>query len=219
MSQQINLFNPIFLKQKKYFSAITMLQALGLLLAGTLVLSVWAAYQARMLRGEAEASAAQLALAKSQLTQLTAQASTRQKSSVLEEEVRAGESELKALQQVFDILRSGDLGNTRGYSEYMAAFARQSVNGVWLTGFALEGAGREIALQGRTLQPELVPAYIAQLAREPVLQGKSFSALEMREATAPGEGERAGRPLGWHEFSLRSQPGGGKEETTDAGRK
>jgi hypothetical protein len=29
MSQQINLFNPLFLKQKKYFSTVTMLQALG----------------------------------------------------------------------------------------------------------------------------------------------------------------------------------------------
>ena len=33
MSQQINLFNPIFMKQKKYFSVTTMLQALGLIVA------------------------------------------------------------------------------------------------------------------------------------------------------------------------------------------
>ena len=34
MSQQINLFNPIFLKQKKTFSAVNMLDALALLLVG-----------------------------------------------------------------------------------------------------------------------------------------------------------------------------------------
>ena len=34
MTQQINLFNPIFLKQKKIFSAVNMLDALALLLVG-----------------------------------------------------------------------------------------------------------------------------------------------------------------------------------------
>jgi hypothetical protein len=29
MSQQINLFNPIFMKQRKYFSLLAMLQALA----------------------------------------------------------------------------------------------------------------------------------------------------------------------------------------------
>ena len=32
MSQQINLFNPIFLKQKKKFSAVSMVDALAVLL-------------------------------------------------------------------------------------------------------------------------------------------------------------------------------------------
>ena len=34
MSQQINLYNPIFLKQEKHFSARTMLQATGVVLLG-----------------------------------------------------------------------------------------------------------------------------------------------------------------------------------------
>ena len=34
MSQQINLFNPLFLEKKKYFSAVTMTQALGLIVLG-----------------------------------------------------------------------------------------------------------------------------------------------------------------------------------------
>ncbi len=34
MSQQINLFNPLFLKRRKHFSAVTMAQALGVLIVG-----------------------------------------------------------------------------------------------------------------------------------------------------------------------------------------
>ena len=31
MSQQINLFNPLFLRQKRYLSATTMVQGLGII--------------------------------------------------------------------------------------------------------------------------------------------------------------------------------------------
>ena len=34
MSQQINLYNPLFLEKKKYFSAVTMTQAIGLIVVG-----------------------------------------------------------------------------------------------------------------------------------------------------------------------------------------
>ena len=42
MSQQINLFNPIFLKQKKYFSVVTMLQALLLIVLGSMLFFAYA---------------------------------------------------------------------------------------------------------------------------------------------------------------------------------
>ncbi len=45
MSQQINLFNPVFLTQKKYFSVLTMLQALGLIVLGSALFYGYALYQ------------------------------------------------------------------------------------------------------------------------------------------------------------------------------
>ena len=51
MSQQINLFNPVFLKQKKYFSVMTMLQALGLIVLGSIVFYGYAWYQVQQLAG------------------------------------------------------------------------------------------------------------------------------------------------------------------------
>ncbi|HEY0491200.1 MAG TPA: MSHA biogenesis protein MshI, partial [Telluria sp.] len=38
MSQQINLFNPVFLKQRKVFSSVAMARALGVLLVGALAM-------------------------------------------------------------------------------------------------------------------------------------------------------------------------------------
>ena len=47
MSQQINLFNPLFLRKEKYFSARTMLQALGLIALGIAALYAYALFQTR----------------------------------------------------------------------------------------------------------------------------------------------------------------------------
>ncbi len=54
MSQQINLFNPIFMKQRKYFSLLTMLQALGMIIAGSLIFYGYAIYQVGQLKQQSE---------------------------------------------------------------------------------------------------------------------------------------------------------------------
>ncbi len=217
MSQQINLFNPLLRKQKKHFSAINMAQALGLILAGSAVLAAYTNQQLSGLSAQLAATGAQLDLAKAQLVKVNAQFGPQQKARPLQDEIKKTEAEVKAQQQVFDILQKGELGNTKGYAEYLRAFSRQIVGGLWLTGFSLYGAGNEIGLQGRALQPELVPAYISRLKREPVMLGKAFSILEMRvpqvHQIVKGDAASAKQlvPAAYIEFSLQSA-----ETTKDA---
>ncbi|HJW56074.1 MAG TPA: PilN domain-containing protein [Burkholderiaceae bacterium] len=220
MSQQINLFNPIFLKQEKYFSAITMVQALGLILLGSALLVGYTNYQMSILDKEAQSASAQLALVQAQLNKINIAYGNRQKDPSLDSEVHKTEMDIQSLRDVFDILKTGEFGDRKGYAEYMRAFARQSVGGVWLTGFALSGAGNEIELQGRALQPELVPAYIRGLKREPVLQGKSFAMLEMKkppmepDSKEAPSAEKPHLPVPYIEFSLQSS--GAMKEQADA---
>jgi Tfp pilus assembly protein PilN len=213
MSQQINLFNPIFLKQKKYFSAVTMAQALALVLAGSLLVAGYARYQLGELDKEAASVAATANSVRTQLAKVNADLAPRQKSKALEQEMEKTEAQLKSLEQVFDILKRGEFGNTQGYSEYMRAFARQIGGGLWLTGFNIVGAGNEIGLQGRTLRADAVPAYLGRLKNEPALQGKSFSALEMqtsqsaagdKQGNAPAAAQEQPATPTYIEFSLRS---------------
>lgn len=186
MSQQINLFNPIFLKQKKIFTAVHMAQTLGLVAAGALLLAVYGAVKTSQLAQHVASGRAAVAAAEARLAQVAKEFPPRQKSKELEAEVARMQGELKSLHEVQSVLERGELGNTAGYSEYWRAFARQSVSGVWLTGVSLVGPGKEIALEGRALQPELVPGYIQRLTREAVLQGKSFGSLEiMRPGSTP----------------------------------
>lgn len=220
MSQQINLFNPIFRQQKKYLSARTIAQALGLILLGTTLLAGYVSYRSIRLQADAESVAAQLKAAQDRLTQTTRVFPPRQKSAALEQEISRVEADMQSLQKVVAILDEGELGNTDGYADYFRAFARQIVDGVWLTGLTLQGAGTEIALQGRALRPEAIPLYINRLKSERLLQGKSFSNLEMKmpQSSAVGSGvATASQPANsrFIEFTLQST--GLSKKQADAG--
>jgi len=208
VSQQINLFNPIFRQQKKYFSAATMVQALGLILLGTVLLGAYTMYRSTRLAADAAAAHNQLAAAQTQMVQVSAAFPLPQKSPRLEAEIKAVEGELASLQKVSEVLQRRELGDTKGYAEYFRAFARQIVPGLWLTGINIHGAGAEIGLQGKALNPELVPAYIGKLRNEPVLKGKSFSTLEMgvprQRVAAEKDGPAHESAAGYINFSLRS---------------
>ena len=135
---------------------------------------------------------------------------TPQNSADLENEIKKIESEIKLMQQAADVLQKGEVGNTKGYAEYFRAFARQNISGLWLTGLTLQGAGKEIGIHGRTLQPELVPDYLARLKQEEVLKGKSFATLEMQAPQAEQKNtddtdkKEQRKTSSYIEFALRS---------------
>ncbi|HEX8406324.1 MAG TPA: hypothetical protein VF670_17005 [Duganella sp.] len=190
MSQQINLFNPIFLQQKKVFGAVPMAEALGIIVAGALLLTWYAGQRIDELDKSAAAGKAVLASREKRLAEANVQFAPRQKNPALAAELASAEAELKSLHQVESVLRGGALGNAAGYSEYFRAFSRQNVSGLWLTGVSIVGAGNDIGVQGRALQPTLIPAYISRLKSERIMSGKSFASLDISRpdaqfATAP----------------------------------
>ena len=206
MSQQINLFNPIFLKQKKIFTTDHMVQTLGAIAAGVVLIAGYGSYKTSELSRQAEAGKAQLARSEARLAEVTRDFSPRQKNPALAEEVARRQADIAALRDVQAVLERGDLGNTSGYSEYLRAFAHQRAPGVWLTGLSLAGAGSELTVQGRALQPDQVPSYIQGLTRETILRGKTFGSLEIgRPAAAPGSAASPAPEAPYVDFRLSSQ--------------
>jgi Flp pilus assembly protein TadB len=187
MSQQINLFNPIFLKQKKYFSVVTMLQALGLILLGLALFYGYAVYQVAQLSGQADEMTRRYAAEQAKLVNLTNEYSRQNTGQLMENELKQLEAQASAQATLLNLLRSGALGNTAGYSEYMRAFARQSIKGLWLTAFNIVGDGVQMSLSGAVVNPQLVPAYIQRLGKEKAMQGKTFSTLQMQQPEKDGD--------------------------------
>jgi len=205
MSQQINLFNPVFLKQRKYFSLLAMLQALGLIVLGSLFLYGYALYQVRQLEQQSATTNKRHSAEQARFERSAAEFSPQQAMQTLQAEIRQLEQNLAEQARMVDTLKSGSIGNTTGYSQYMSAFSRQVVQGLWLTGFKMTGDAAQISLSGGVLDPELLPVYIQRLGKEQVMRGKTFSTLQMQQPKSePGkENKSASRYV---EFTIHSTP-------------
>lgn len=187
MSQQINLFNPIFMKQKKYFSVVTMLQALGLIVLGSALFYAYAVYQVAQLSKQADEMGKRYVAEQARLVNFSNEFSLQRSGQMVEDELKQLEAQAKAQDVVLATLKSGVIGNTDGYSEYMRAFARQSINGLWLTAFDITGDGAQMSLSGAVVNPQLVPSYIQRLSKEKVMHGKTFSTLQMQQPKKDGD--------------------------------
>jgi hypothetical protein len=179
VSQQINLFNPVFLKQRKAFSFINMLQAVGILCALQLALLAYGQFVLAKVEHDAAAGKAALDQKLAEHTNTMEAFKPRERSPELDAQIAQVQADINALKRVETVLTQGSLGNTAGYSEYFRAFARQNVNGLWLLGVSIVGAGVEVAVHGRAMQAAMVPAYIQRLTGEPVMAGKTFGDLQM----------------------------------------
>jgi hypothetical protein len=202
VNQQINLFNPLLLRHKKYFSVLAMLQALVLIMLGSALFYAYAVYQVRMLSAQSEETNKRYVDAQARLLRNSAEFSPQQARQLLDNEVKKAEAQLIAQRELIDTLKSGAIGNTSGYSEYMRAFARQTMNGLWLTGFDITGDAVQMSMRGGALNPELVPGYIKRLSQEKIMRGKEFAALQIQQHKVEA-GKPAGRP--YLEFTLQSE--------------
>lgn len=227
MAQQINFYSLRFQRQKKHFSAATMLQALGILALGTLLVYGYVLNQSRSLAELAVQTHQQAAQQREQLVKLGAAMSPGSRSRLALEEIDRLGAQLAERRAILQSMQSGALGNSAGFSQYLSAFARQALPGVWLVGIRLGGDSDELVLRGRVLRAELVPAYIRALNREEVMRGRTVADLKLaaREATARNREVPARGPDRYIEFDLtaprkplRDDASSGTTLATPAGR-
>ena len=209
MSQNVNLFNPALRKEQQ---AVTFKALVGCLAVALVALVGYAVYLQQDVKGLAEelrSAEALLKVQKGYADKLQGEAAARKVSTALEAEAARLEAELKQARESMDALKSGVLGSQEGFAEYLRAFSRQSMSGLWLTGLAISGGG-EVEIRGRVVSPDLVPAYIQRLNREKALAGRSFARLEVAQPKADPEkgkdkgqdGRRIAAPPRFLDFSL-----------------
>lgn len=215
MSQNINLFNPAFRKPRELLKLSLVAQLLGITLAALFGYHYYLQQQVGGLAAELAATEKLLRTQGGFVDKLKDKAVPPVTEAQLDAEIAKLEAELKHAQESIAALKGGAFGSQRGFSEYLRAFSRQALGGLWLTGFSIGGG--ELEIRGRTLSPDLLPAYIQRLNREQVLAGHHIARLELirpKPEPVADKGKGAGtamRAPRFLEFSLASEPAGAEK--------
>jgi type IV pilus assembly PilN-like protein len=194
MSQQINLFDARFRRQKPHFSALTMVLAVLAVSVLALLIRELYAYQNRSLEAALAQTDKRVAELRHQVVRVAREFSDQGRSSAVADELVRLEEALRMRRSLLDGIQGGASGGLEGFSPYLAALARQTMQGVWLTGVEIAGSGN-LVLKGRVQESELVPVYIQRLNREPLFKGRAVR--ELRLAAKDEAGKR------YVEFSLQ----------------
>lgn len=183
MQQQINLFQPVFRRETKVFSARALAQVVGL--AVVLMVASLALLQLQLGRQTAARDLldGQYRRLDAQLQALEARADPAETAALeartkeLESRLAAGRTELEALQAQ---LRSHDLS----FARLLETLAKHPQDGLWLT--TLRTQDSTLELEGVALDSERLLAYLAALNADPALQAWPLTAVQLeREADEP----------------------------------
>lgn len=179
MSQQINLLNTALIKQKDLLNINNIAITLGLLSVLMISYYVYAQKQLSLLTMQHKQVAEELVAVQAQLKQTALLHAPRALNKTLQDEMMQLEKKEAIQQQILQMLNLSSATTEKGYAALMRAFAKQRVDGLWLTGFSIDSRTEQLNISGRALQADIIPEYIARLGNEPVLKGKLFSTLSI----------------------------------------
>jgi len=215
MFQQINLYEPIFREEPKLFSATAICWALGIVAAGLVAIAVFSWWRVVVLDRLWHTVQAQEAAQKAFIEHANSIVNLGESPQSIETRLKAMTLDLGRRRLALRYLRGGDLsdsdrpngaardelngaadgggsaraGGNRGFSDRMAALARQQLDGLWITGAAFAADSGRFELSGGATSADLVPTYLARLASDPALQGIPLRSIEIRQPKKPVRGE------------------------------
>lgn len=181
MTQQVNLYQPILRREKKVFSALTMLQVLGVMAVVMLALFAFSRWQLSALQAERARLQAQEQDLAAQVMEISRKTQARPESRELRRQLELAQREQQLKQRLAELMRNSPGRAARGFSDAFAGLARQRLAGLWLTGIEIhkEGTVHDVVLRGYAAQAALVPQLVQQLGQEPAFQGLRFRQLRV----------------------------------------
>ncbi len=179
MQQQINLYQ--LKKEKKKFDIKfeEILHVFGVYLIGLALITAFDTYGYFKIRKEEEALTR---LHEEQSKRLEAVSSKVPKEHTRKQivaQIEKYDGQIKDKKKILSMLSQAKSTQIEGYSSYMEALASMSVRGLWLTEFVFKNNGGYLLLEGRTMDPELIPTLISNLSGSNDFSGKKFEVFKM----------------------------------------
>ena len=201
MTQNINLFHAGLREPRPQLSFAMLLNGLGVVVGLMALIYVFVQFQVYGVTSELRRAQEQLKAEQADTLKAAGQVAARKPDPELEAEIAKLKGELRQAQDTVSALKGGSFGDRQGFAQYLRAFSRQSVEGLWLTAFTITGTG-DIELSGRALRPDIVPVYIQRLNEEQVLAGHTFARFEMKRPGAEAPPDKKAQVAPFLEFTL-----------------
>lgn len=191
MSQQINLYQPIFRRERKVFSAATIAHVGIVMALGLAVIYGYARWQMHALEREVALLETQQAQAKAQLEQLSKEVAAQGDDGALKAQLAAQQAELASRRELLRWLGEREQGRQGGFAEHLTGLARQHRSGeLWLDGIRLADGGRRVTLEGGSHDAGAVVRYLRRLGGEPAFAGLEFDSVTLERGKDPASGLR-----------------------------
>lgn len=174
MRQQINLYQPIFSRERGQLSAVTLVSAIGAIVVTLLGLSFYANHRVGQLAQEVETMRGRAAQQEQMVAKVGEMHAARGNPAEIEARVKQLSASLAARKHALEVLQGGAAGQTIGFAARLEALARRHVEGLWIDRLVLSGTNGSMTLQGATLAVDTVPVYLQGLAHERALAGTRF---------------------------------------------
>jgi hypothetical protein len=182
MHQQINLFQPVFRKQQKVFSARTLAQIAAAVLVLLIAILAHVRWSLASMGRSAEALQQQHEHIRKQIEALEAAYQTPD-TRTLDAEIEQLMADIDQRNSLLVQLDLQTIQHRNGFAAQFSALAEQHIAGLWLEGITVEGDGR-IELRGVSLDAKLVPAYLQQLQKRQGLSTTPFETVSMQRMSA-----------------------------------
>jgi hypothetical protein len=184
MDQQVNLYQPILGAEKRLFSARALATCLATLIGCLGALNAFEASRTARI----EKSVIQLEEREALNIQMAARASAVLRPTLtvaqLDAQAKHLSADIVSRERVLDIMRRGAVSVSTGFAARLEALANQQVDGIWLSNILLGSGDSRLAMQGRAINPNLLPIFLNDLTHERAMDGVRFDSLSMRRALA-----------------------------------
>jgi Tfp pilus assembly protein PilN len=188
MPQQINLSTPVLLVEKRYFSALAMLQTLVALVVLGGALTAYGVVSLRsataQMRSTGSAQAAELATLRATLAAAPAEGSVKQ----LEQDLAAAQAQLTERSETLAELRRGVLAPGSGHSDRLKLVAASIPESAWVTEILADPA--RIEVRGFTHDPAALNPWIARMAQSALLTGQTLRKVRVEAVGGASAGTR-----------------------------
>lgn len=173
----INLYDTALAPRRDLLAPVPALAMIAAAVVCIALATGWARSAASRLAPISEQGAAALQARQATMQASAEAAAAKKPDGAMQSAVADAQRTLLQRRAALQMLAASPIDREGGFAARLEALARQSVDGLWLTGMVLHQD--DVLLKGRALQPQLIPVYVQRLDREPSLQGRAFKALEV----------------------------------------